>query len=77
MNDVKKLVKEQYDKYHLETSKVDWEHKQTFLSNKCCEIIYNEWGMGTQGLWDSVDKYVEELIPSQYDEELASWEKYD
>lgn len=66
---VKQLVKEQYDKMNLANRKISWDLKQIELSNKCQEIIYNQWGLGTQGLWDRIDEYVEELIPSQYEDE--------
>jgi len=69
VDNVKELVYEQYKKLNLANKKISWDLKQIELSNKCQKIIYNEWGMGTQGLWDAVDRYVEELIPCQYEEE--------
>ena len=65
---VHELVKEQYDKMNLANKQIAWDLKQTLLSGRCQEIIYNQWGLGTQGLWDRIDEYVEELIPSQYEE---------
>ena len=68
MDKVKSLVYEQYEKMDLANRKIAWDVKQSLLVNKCQDIIYNDWGLGTQGLWDEVDKYVEELIPSEYED---------
>jgi len=67
--DIKQLVQEQYEKMNLANSKEDWDIKQILLSNKCQGIVYNEWGLGIQSVWEMIDKYVEELIPCQYEEE--------
>lgn len=69
MDNVKKLVHEQYDKLGLKGKKMSWDLKQIKLTNKCQEIIYNDWGMGTQGLWNTVETYVEELIPCEFEED--------
>lgn len=69
MDKVKELVNEQYEKMNLANRRMTWDEKQMLLSGKCQDIIYNEWGYGTQGLWDAVEKHVEELIPNEYDDE--------
>jgi hypothetical protein len=60
---VYELVKEQFGKMKMSKKYSN----QARLCNRCQEIIYNEWGMGTQGLWDLVDKYVKEFIPDHMD----------
>lgn len=57
------LVKEQFSKMKMSKT----ESNQARLSNRCQDIIYNEWGMGNNELWKTVDKYVEEFIPSEMD----------
>lgn len=69
MSAVKQLVQEQYEKMGLANKKTDWETKQMALESRCQNIVYNEWGVGTQELWDSIKEHVEELIPSIYEEE--------
>lgn len=40
----------------------DKEIKLINVINRCQSIIYNEWGVGTQELWDSVEKYADEIV---------------
>lgn len=68
MDAVKELVNEQYKKMNLANRRMTWDTKQMILNDKCQNVIYNEWGIGTQGLWDTVEKYIEEIIPSEYEE---------
>lgn len=68
MDAVKELVNEQYKKMNLANRRMKWDTKQMILNDKCQNVIYNEWGIGTQGLWDTVEKYIEEIIPSEYEE---------
>ena len=67
-NKVKELVNEQYAKMGLANARMDWDIKQVELNNRCQEIIYNEWDLGSQKLWDMVDGYVKKLIPDQYED---------
>lgn len=57
------LVKEQFEGMKLSKKYSN----QARLSNKCQEIIYNQWGVGNDNIWKSVDKYVKEFIPDEMD----------
>lgn len=57
------LVKEQYSKMNMSKK----QSNQAILSNKCQSIIYNEWGVSSNYMWDLVNKYVKEFIPDKLD----------
>jgi len=57
------LVNEQFEKMTFSKKPSN----QSLLSNKCQDIIYKEWGVGNDGLWKLVDKYVKEFIPDEMD----------
>lgn len=57
------LVKEQFGKMTFSKKYSN----QAILVNKCQDIIYKEWGVSNQTLWDLVRKYVEEFIPDEMD----------
>jgi len=57
------LVKEQFEKMTFSKKSSN----QSLLSNKCQDIIYKDWGVGNDGLWKLVDKYVKEFIPDETD----------
>lgn len=55
------LIKEQFEKMVFSKKY----NNQAILTNKCQAIIYDDWGIGTQGMWDLVDKYVKVFIPDE------------
>ena len=57
------LVKEQFEKMTLSNINSN----QVILTNKCQDIISNDWSVRNQKLWDLVNKYVKEFIPDEMD----------
>lgn len=57
------LVKEQYSKMTFSKKYSN----QAILSSKCQDIIYDEWGISNNNLWQLVRQYVEEFIPDELD----------
>jgi len=57
------LVKEQFEKMTLSNI----HSNQAILTNKCQDIISNDWNVRNQKLWELINKYVKEFIPDEMD----------
>ncbi len=60
---IKNLVNEEYSKMTFSKKYSN----RARLSNICEDIIYNQWGISSNEMWEIVDEYVEELISDEED----------
>lgn len=61
---VRELVYRQFKKMDLKVTRFS---NRAILENQCQSIIYSEWGIGNQYIWDLITEYVEEYIPEHLD----------